>query len=97
LLDDNDRGFLENLIDKQIQGVEDIVSIARNENNKKEWQIQNDGDFTLGWALGVIFNDFALYYSQFHKAYMDQEQVNQAINIISKRIREIKEAIFKCG
>ncbi len=97
VLNAEDRGFLENIIDKQIKEVNVVIEIARSEPNKKEWQIKNDADFTLGWVLGVIFNDFAFYFSHFHKTMMDQEQVDQVIEIISKRVREIKEAIFKCG
>ena len=40
-----ERGFLEKLIDDEIKGMKGTIDIARDEKNKKEWQIQNDGDF----------------------------------------------------
>jgi len=40
-----ERGFLEKLIDDEIKGMKGTIDIARDEKNKKEWQIQNDEDF----------------------------------------------------
>ncbi len=96
-LSNEERGFLERRIDSSIKEIKTTIVIARNEDNRKEWQIQNDGDFALGWALGTIFNDFAFYYSNIRQSKPNQEEMDEAIEIISKRVRELKEAIFKCG
>ena len=96
-LSNEERGFLEKLIDEEIKGMKGTIDIARDEKNKKEWQIQNDGDFALGWALSTIFNNFVHYISNIHQKRIDQVDIEQAIEIITKRVREIKEAILKCG
>jgi len=96
-LSNEDRGFLEKRIDSEVKDIANTIGIARNEVNKKEWQIENDGDFALGWALASVYSDFSHYYSLSHKGNPEREDVDQAVEIITKRIREIKEAIFKCG
>jgi len=96
-LSNDERGYLEKRIDKSINEVKGTIEIARTENNRKEWQIQNDGDFALGWEMGVIFDNFALYLTMSRQRNPEQEDIEQAVQIITKRVREIKEAIFKCG
>jgi len=96
-LSNEERGFLEKLIDEEIKGMKGTIDIARDEKNKKEWQIQDDRDFALGWALSTIFNNFARYISDIHQKRIDQVDIEQAIEIITKRVRDIKESIFKCG
>jgi len=96
-LSDEERGFLEKLIDGSIKEIKSTIDIARNESNRKEWQIQNDGDFALGWAMGTIFDNFALYLTNSRQRNPEHEDIEQAVEIITKRVREIKEAIFKCG
>ena len=58
VLDEHDRGFLENLIDSEIKEVPSTMEMARMPRYQKEWQIQNDGDLVLGWFVGVIFSIF---------------------------------------
>ncbi len=92
-----DRGLLEKNIDSEIEGIKAVINIARNELNKKEWEIRNEADFALGWAIGSISANFTHNYVDLHHAPPSKEEVSQATEIITKRIREIKEAIFKCG
>jgi len=96
-LSNEERGFLEKLIDQEIKGMKGTIDIARGEQSKREWQVQNDEDFALGWALSTIFNNFVHYISNIHQKRIDQVDIEQTIEIITKRVREIKEAIFKCG
>ena len=96
-LSNEERGYLEKRIDKSIKEIKSTIEIARTENNRKEWQIQNDGDFALGWEMGVIFDNFALYITNSRQSRPDDEDIEQAVQIVTKRVREIKEAIFKCG
>ncbi len=57
-LSNEERGFLEKLIDQEIKGMKGTIDIARGEQSKREWQVLNDEDFALGWALSTIFNNF---------------------------------------
>ena len=97
VLDEHDRGFLENIIDSEIKDVPTIMEIARLPRYQKEWQIKSDVDLVLGWTMGSIFSEFGRYYSNRHQENLAPKDVSQVVNIIIKRVRGIKEAIFKCG
>ncbi len=97
VLDSRDRGYLENLIDNEIKEVPNTMEIARAPRYQKEWQIQSDVDLVLGWTVGVIFTRFGSYYANFHNENLALEDLDQAVDIVIKRVREIKEAIFNCG
>jgi len=97
VLDEFDRGYLENLIDREIKLVPSTMELARMPRYQKEWQIKSDADLVLGWAVGDIFTGFGMYYSNLHKETLPSEDLDQAVDIVIKRVREIREAIFKCG
>ena len=97
VLDGYDGGYLENLIDMEIKGVPSTMEIARAPRYQKEWQIQSDVDLVLGCTVGAIFTGFSMYYVNLHKETLPLEDLDQAVDIVIKRVREIKEAIFKCG
>jgi len=97
VLNEHDRGFLENLIDEEIKQVPSTMEIARMPRYQMEWQIKSDADLVLGWSIGSIFAGFVKYYTDLHKGGFPPGDSGQAVDIIIKRIREIKEAIFKCG
>jgi len=97
VLDEHDRGFLENLIDREIKEVPSTMQLARTPLYQKEWQIKSAADLVLGWTIGVIFTQFGMYYINLHKGILPQEDLDQSVDIVTKRVREIREAIFKCG
>ena len=97
VLDERDRGYLENLIDREIALVPSTMELARTPGYQKEWQIQSDADLVLGWAVGDIFTGFGMYYTNLHKITLTPEDLAQVVTIVIKRVREIREAIFKCG
>lgn len=97
VLDEYDRGYLENLIDREIKLVPSTMELARMPRYQKEWQIKSDADLVLGWAVGDIFTGFGMYYANLHKETLPPEDLDQAVDIVIKRVREIREAIFKCG
>ncbi|MCH8916416.1 MAG: hypothetical protein IIA82_11350 [Thaumarchaeota archaeon] len=70
--------------------------MARSENFRKECNLEKEEDFSLGYALGSIMKDFAIYYLGKHGKF-GVEVITQSSEILTKRIREIKEAVFKCG
>ena len=97
VLDEQDRGYLEKLIDSEIKSVPETMEIARAPRYQKEWQIQSDADLVLGWTVGVVLKAFSIYYTNRHQEATSTEDLGQAVDIMIKRVREIKEAIFKCG
>jgi len=97
VLDAEDRGYLEKLIDSEIKGVPETMEIARMPRYQKEWQIQNDADLVLGWTVGAVFSAFSMYYTNLHQEATSTKDLEEVVDIMMKRVREIKEAIFKCG
>ena len=97
VLSDNERGQLEKSIDREISRLKGTVDIARGAMKNKAWGIQNDSDFVLGWSLGSIISDFSHNLTNSRQITPTQEDIDEGVTVISKRIREIKEAIFKCG
>ncbi|MCH8915326.1 MAG: hypothetical protein IIA82_05730 [Thaumarchaeota archaeon] len=96
-LTNEERGQLEKSIDIEISRLKRTVDFARVAMKNKEWGVQNDSDFVLGWSLGSIISDFSHNISYTRQVNPPQEDINEGVDIISKRVREIKEAIFKCG
>ena len=96
-LSDIERGQLEKSIDNEIKKLKGTVDIARGAIKNKAWGVKNDQDFALGWSLGSIISDFSHNLTSSRQVNPPQEDIDEGVSIITKRIREIKEAIFKCG
>ena len=96
-LSNEERGQLEKSIDNQIKKLKTTVDIARGATKNKEWGVKNDADFALGWSLGSIIADFSHNLTNLRQVNPPQEDIDEGVSIITKRIREIKEAIFYCG
>jgi hypothetical protein len=50
VLDEKTRGRLEQIIDNSIQGTPNIVKLLFNQQVRKRWSIENQNDFSLGFA-----------------------------------------------
>ena len=104
VLSSEDRGFLEKIIDQQIQNIPNLVGFARNEQVKKGLMITNDYDFVIGQVFSTILGSFSSYYTQkltniFSLPTPDQLQTSmqEAVNVIIRRLPEIRNAIYSCG
>ena len=97
ILDEKTRGRLEQIIDNSIQSTPNIVKLLFNQQVRKRWSIENQNDFSLGFALGTIQNEF---WTQFYNEYGRkpyQEELLEISDIIFKRVPEICNAIFNAG
>ena len=97
VLSNDERGHLEKSIDNEIARLSGTVDLARVAVKNKAWQIQNDSDFALGWSLGSIFSNFSHKLADTRQTNPSQEDIDEGVGIVTKRVRELKEAIFKCG
>ena len=97
VLGDQIRGKLEKIIDQEISGVPNTVDMARTVSAAKEFQIKNPDDFALGIAWGGIIRAFSERYVTMYGRVPSGEEMSEASDIVIKRTKEIKEAIFKCG
>ena len=96
-LDVEMRGHLEKIIDSVILTISGGVELARAVTKAKEFQIENSDDFTVGLAWGEIITEFSGLYVTKYGRRPSEEEISQASDIVIKRTKEIKEAIFKCG
>jgi len=92
VLGDQIRGKVEKIIDEVISGIPKNVDMARTISAAKEFQIKNPDDFALGIAWGVILRAISECYVT-----MYDRVPSEVSDIVIKRTKEIKEAIFKCG
>ncbi|HEX2407819.1 MAG TPA: hypothetical protein VHJ38_11515 [Nitrososphaeraceae archaeon] len=95
-LNDHMRGILENLIDQTIGVTPMHLNMVR-KNIPPEFGIQNNEDYILGVAQGVIIGLFLGLYRGFFAQDPPPNVMAEAGRIIYKRTREIREAIFKAG
>jgi len=96
-LSNEERGSLEKEIDREIARLKGTIDIARTAMKNKKWGIKNDSDFALGWSLGSIISDFSHNLTNTRRVNPTQKDIDEGVTIITKRIREIKDAIFNCG
>jgi hypothetical protein len=61
-LDTQTRGLIDTIIDNVVQNVGEIVKLYFNPESKKQLHIQNESDFVLGVAFGII----SLYKELYH-------------------------------
>ena len=96
-LDNEDRAYLEKIIDSTIRQVPNIMKIARMEDYKKFVQYKDEGDVVLALATGIIYGRFAEHFVTRHQREPNPDETSETNEVIFRRTREIKEAIFKCG
>ena len=96
-LDNEDRAYLEKIIDSIIRQVPIIMTMARTEEYKKFFQYKDEGDVVLALAMGMIYGGFVQYFITRHERNINPDETGETNGVILRRTREIKEAIFKCG
>ena len=97
-LDAIERGLLEKSIDGKIEEIPGLISTMRISKVKETLQFKDDSDFVFGLVLGGIMEKFFYYYYTTHDIQSIPTQIRiEIMNIILCRVKEIKEAIFKCG
>ena len=97
VLGDQIRGKVEKIIDEVISGIPKNVDMARTISAAKEFQIKNPDDFALGITWGVILRAISECFVTMYDRMPSEEERYEISDIVIKRTKEIKEAIFKCG
>jgi len=96
-LDNEDRAFLEKTIDSTIRQVPGLMKLVRVEEYQRLLQYKDGGDVVLGFAIGMIYGGFVQYFITRQQRQPNPDEVSEANEVIFRRTREIKDAIFKCG
>ena len=96
-LDSEDRAYLEKTIDSTIRQVPTMMKLVRMEEYQKLVNVKEPADLALGFATGIIFGGFVEYFVTRHQRESNPDEISEVNEVIFRRTREIKEAIFKCG
>ena len=96
-LDYTDRGVFEKIIDHGIKTIPDLLPSFRDTQTKSKFQITNPEEFCYGHITGRIFAEFASYYVTTHGKMISNDEIKEIGEILEKRSRDIKTAIFNCG
>ena len=96
-LDNEDRASLEKVIDGIINQVPAIMKMVRTEEYKKFVQYKDEGDVVLALATGMIYGAFTQYFISRQLREPNPDEISEINQVIYRRARETKEAIFKCG
>jgi|SRR5688572_10957289 hypothetical protein len=96
-LDELARGMLEKYIDKVISGIPYLMPRYREKQFKDLLQFKNEDDFLQGSVYGGISWGYADQFYLLFKRTPTQEEILEIQTIIIKRMREVKDAMFKTG
>jgi|SRR5215216_1156771 hypothetical protein len=97
VLDQMARGMLEKYIDRVIRGIPYLMSRFRKKDVKDILQYGNEEDFLYGTVYGAIVWGYTDQFQILFQRKPTQEEVFEMQTIIVKRMREVKDAIFKAG
>lgn len=92
-----DRGWLESMIDNQIKATPELVKYFRLPENKREYQIKDENEFAFASLFGYIVGKFEMFYASIHNKTLTGNEQDEAMSIIKKRLREIKDSLFEAG
>jgi len=91
--DKNMKGVLNRLIARTIISFHTVMSSIRIE--KADFHIQNESDYTLGLAHGMILTGFMSNFKDRYKRETNQEEMAEVSKILFDRTNELREAILK--
>ncbi len=90
MLDENMRGTLDQLIDRTIISFHSVISPMRTD--KQTLNIQNESDYALGLAHGMILTGFMSYFKDRHKREPNQEEIVGVSKVLFDRTNELRES-----
>lgn len=91
------RGFMEQMIDNSLPGLTHLAKTLLDPERKASLRINNERDFALGVALGIIQQTLLIgFYNTYQRAINDQE-LSEIGSIISNRLPHIRKAMFIAG
>ena len=96
MLDSEMRGVLETTADAVINAIPNLASSMTQEEAKK-FNVKNNDDYLLGYGHGEIMGSFATAFLAANKRPTNEEEYQQAREIVYNRTDEIIKAIFKAS
>jgi hypothetical protein len=93
MLDSNIRNSLDQIIDQMVGSLPITLSWLREGGLKANLHIDNEKDYALGYAHGVIKTSFLSTFFMQNKRQPEAEETIEADMIIYKRTAELKDSI----
>lgn len=93
----SDREILEKLFDYAIANVKTNVKIARNQIFRNSLNDKDGVDLALGLTLGIIHFSFMDGFQSRHNRTLNHDENEELLVITGSKLKQLKEAIFKCG
>ena len=97
VLDEQTRGILENQIDRAIENIPGLAKLSQREDFREHFQLREESDFMVGMVWGYVLRAFQDLFILDHSRPPNEMEALDAMSIVFKRTKEIREAIFKCG
>jgi hypothetical protein len=91
MLDDKMRGAIDQLIDRTIMSFHTVMSSIRTD--KADFHIQNESDYVLGLAHGMILTGFMSDFKDHNKREPNQEEKTEVSKVLFDT--ELRESILK--
>ena len=88
------RGFLEQVIDFQINQIKSNKSFYNDPEFKKIFQITDVNDFVFGMIYGTIVDKFSTYFTTIYGRVPLQDEMKEISDTVTKRLPDIKKAIY---
>jgi len=92
-MSDENMKILNRLIDRTIISFHTVMSSIRTD--KADFHIQNEPDYALGLAHGMILTGFMSDFKDHNKRESNQEEMTEVSNVLFERTDELREAILK--
>ena len=93
-LSSNDRGFLDQVIDRTTNDAKNTKSMFVDPQIKTAFQLKNPEEFVFGRAYGQIFQSFSSYFPTINKRLATEEELQEVSQVIIRRLPELRQAIF---
>lgn len=97
VLDLTDRGAIERIIEVRIGEIRDIMTMFRKQSVREQNQIRDADEFAYGYVYGKIIASCEALLIHSYDRTMRQDEIDEMFEIMEKRSREIKDAIYQCG
>jgi hypothetical protein len=95
LLNDASRRTLEKIIDIYIEAIPPWIPDYRKEEVRKTWMYDKPEDFVLGLTIGMIYAYFEGAFLKEQQRQINPQERADVMTVISLRIPQIREALFK--
>jgi hypothetical protein len=93
MLDDNTKEALDQLINRTIISFHVIMSPIII--GKADFQIQNESDYAIGLAHGMIITSFVSNFKTDNEREPNQEELVEVGKVLFSRTEELREAIIR--